>query len=189
MTRRIPKNPVHRDRRHGKYSVAIMTLYDEKCALCGKKRSDTIDHTVPVAWGGSDHPQNLKPAHRSCNSSKGADMPERWTWKYPLMWQRGFGANVEGTVKVPHWDYAGVKTFILFIIFGGLFWMLGKVGGIEWSLLAGASLILIPIIYNIALLLWWRRACKKATIEARLDRSTANPEAWLEEAFARKNSR
>lgn len=30
----------------------------------------TVDHAIPRARGGTDHPSNLRPAHRSCNRAK-----------------------------------------------------------------------------------------------------------------------
>lgn len=44
------------------------------CWLCGKPGSDTVDHILPL----SKFPElahdlgNLRPAHKSCNSKKGA---------------------------------------------------------------------------------------------------------------------
>lgn len=44
------------------------------CWLCGAHGADTVDHILPI----SQYPElahdlsNLRPAHRSCNSSKGA---------------------------------------------------------------------------------------------------------------------
>jgi 5-methylcytosine-specific restriction endonuclease McrA len=32
------------------------------------------DHVLPRAYGGSDHIENLKAAHKSCNSRKGATL-------------------------------------------------------------------------------------------------------------------
>jgi 5-methylcytosine-specific restriction endonuclease McrA len=47
---------------------------DMACWICGQPGSDddpiTADHTVPRAQGGADSP--LRPAHRSCNSRRGA---------------------------------------------------------------------------------------------------------------------
>jgi len=40
------------------------------CAYCGK-HADTTDHVWPRSRGGDDHSNNLVPACRSCNSSKG----------------------------------------------------------------------------------------------------------------------
>ena len=42
------------------------------CALCGKPGADTADHIIPYDAGGSDDLENLRPAHRACNSRAGA---------------------------------------------------------------------------------------------------------------------
>ena len=46
------------------------------CWLCGAKGADTADHVVPRTAGGSDHPSNLRAAHRSCNSARKDRAPE-----------------------------------------------------------------------------------------------------------------
>ena len=53
------------------------------CVYCGFKPSAedeplTLDHVMPRSRGGSDEVENLVPACRSCNSSKGARTPEEW---------------------------------------------------------------------------------------------------------------
>jgi 5-methylcytosine-specific restriction endonuclease McrA len=54
-----------------KQILAIATT----CAICGERgtRYDplTIDHITPVRDGGTNHPTNLRVAHRSCNSRRG----------------------------------------------------------------------------------------------------------------------
>jgi 5-methylcytosine-specific restriction endonuclease McrA len=42
------------------------------CWLCGWRGADTLDHVRPVARGGATTPDNLRPAHRSCNVGRGA---------------------------------------------------------------------------------------------------------------------
>lgn len=42
------------------------------CHLCGEPDADTLDHVIPLIAGGTNHYSNLRPAHRACNSSKGA---------------------------------------------------------------------------------------------------------------------
>ena len=52
------------------------------CALCGKpidyslvyphEQSYVVDHVVPLDAGGPDVLDNKQPAHRGCNSAKGA---------------------------------------------------------------------------------------------------------------------
>lgn len=46
------------------------------CVLCGAGDDLTIDHIFPVAHGGSDAPVNLRVLCRTCNSRKGADIPD-----------------------------------------------------------------------------------------------------------------
>ena len=56
------------------------------CAICGepclyanKYKEDprylTIDHIVPASKGGSDHLENLRPAHAICNQLRGNNGP------------------------------------------------------------------------------------------------------------------
>lgn len=48
------------------------------CWLCGQPGADTVDHIVPrsVAPHLGEELANLAPAHRGCNSSRGARAPE-----------------------------------------------------------------------------------------------------------------
>lgn len=48
---------------------ARFDFYGGLCAYCGKPAT-TVDHVVPLERGGSNWPANLRPACRSCNSSK-----------------------------------------------------------------------------------------------------------------------
>jgi 5-methylcytosine-specific restriction protein A len=40
------------------------------CWICGLPGADTIDHLTPRARGGDSSDENLKAAHRSCNSGR-----------------------------------------------------------------------------------------------------------------------
>lgn len=98
------KDPnVKRSRRHGKYREEVMRRDNGVCHICGQGAADAIDHIVPVSWGGSDNPENLAPAHTSCNSSKGDATPADWTWKRPSMWLPGYGPNVDSSSRRPEW--------------------------------------------------------------------------------------
>ena len=70
----------------GRKAQALLRLvleeYGPVCHLClvgidldlppGHKRGPSSDHVVPRKFGGSDDLENLRPAHRSCNSRRGA---------------------------------------------------------------------------------------------------------------------
>ena len=53
---------------------AIMKRDHYRCRICGRKASDRrsleVDHKVPVARGGTNHPSNLWTLCTTCNSGK-----------------------------------------------------------------------------------------------------------------------
>ena len=70
-------------RRAAKLGVALgrvnrLAIYDRengRCHICGRKVSKskfTIDHLVPIAWGGPHTSDNVRIAHGKCNSRMGA---------------------------------------------------------------------------------------------------------------------
>lgn len=52
------------------YRLAKKRIYGQPCELCGVP-ADTIDHIVPIALGGTDDSDNLRPLCRRCNSTLG----------------------------------------------------------------------------------------------------------------------
>jgi len=74
---------------YAKHREAVMKKYQGKCHLCGEDYADAIDHVVPQARGGSDHPDNLRPAHTTCNSKKRDRHWPDWANREPTMWVRG----------------------------------------------------------------------------------------------------
>lgn len=71
-----PRSSTARNKRR-----AIVRKGQPPCWLCGKPIDYTItdhldpmsfvvDHAVALAQGGTDTPDNWRPAHRSCNSAK-----------------------------------------------------------------------------------------------------------------------
>jgi 5-methylcytosine-specific restriction endonuclease McrA len=56
------------------------------CHICGEPidykahhldpRAFTIDHLIPLHYGGLDEPANLGAAHRACNRSKSDTLPQ-----------------------------------------------------------------------------------------------------------------
>ena len=55
--------------------MARVAYFGWKCWMCGQPWQE-IDHVKPLARGGSNWPSNLRPACKSCNSSK------RHKWPY-----------------------------------------------------------------------------------------------------------
>ena len=88
---------VKRDPSHARHRQAIMAEYKGVCHLCSGRFADSIDHLVPVKLGGSDNPENLRPAHTSCNSSKGARSFPEEALSNPRMWLEGHapGENID----------------------------------------------------------------------------------------------
>ena len=64
----------------------VLALHGPRCVICRGARGPiildaehpdyarlgpSVEHLLPRSRGGSDHLDNLRPAHRSCNSSRG----------------------------------------------------------------------------------------------------------------------
>lgn len=64
-----PRPNAHRRGYTRQWRRKARRLYDQPCHWCGAP-ADTADHLTPKAKGGTDHPDNLVPACRSCNSSR-----------------------------------------------------------------------------------------------------------------------
>jgi 5-methylcytosine-specific restriction endonuclease McrA len=58
-------------RRAQRITALCLSTYGTRCWLCGKDGADSADHVLPRSRGGSDHIDNLRPAHRRCNSGRG----------------------------------------------------------------------------------------------------------------------
>lgn len=50
----------------------VLDFYGRKCLLCGSK-NPTIDHVLPLLYGGDNTQQNVQPLCCECNSVKGND--------------------------------------------------------------------------------------------------------------------
>lgn len=61
----------------------ILELFGQTCAYCGSDKSITMDHIVPISRGGNHTEDNVIPACKSCNASKGAKVPHEWGMKQP----------------------------------------------------------------------------------------------------------
>jgi len=83
---RCQHHRIDRPPRSGTYTRDARRIVDNAliCHLCGHgPRPDdpfVADHILPRAYGGSDHPHNLAPAHRSCNGRKGNRLRIEGAW-------------------------------------------------------------------------------------------------------------
>lgn len=71
----------------GRYSQrmvkATIARYGDVCHLCGARGATTADHVIPRSRGGDDSLDNLRPAHASCNSSRGNLSLDEWRKRHP----------------------------------------------------------------------------------------------------------
>jgi 5-methylcytosine-specific restriction endonuclease McrA len=79
VTRRFPRG-------WARLSRLVIVRDGGVCWLCGELGADTADHVVSKKRGGEDALNNLRAAHRRCNSAKGtksvlpfARVDPRWT--------------------------------------------------------------------------------------------------------------
>lgn len=78
LTEQVVEMLESRARGWRKHREVVMEREGRSCKYCGSPGPLTLDHVIPRSQGGSDEPQNLVPACRSCNSSKGGRTPEQW---------------------------------------------------------------------------------------------------------------
>lgn len=50
----------------------VLWLYGDTCWLCGQPGANSVDHVVPIQWGGAMWDlDNMRPAHLRCNQARG----------------------------------------------------------------------------------------------------------------------
>lgn len=59
-----------------KARVALFARWNGECHICGGKiaagQAWQVEHVIPLAQGGDDHGDNLRPAHTKCHTAKTA---------------------------------------------------------------------------------------------------------------------
>jgi 5-methylcytosine-specific restriction endonuclease McrA len=63
----------------------ILLDFSNECAYCGDTRDLEQDHIIPVSRGGGYTKENIIPACRSCNASKGDKLIIEWLPKRVLL--------------------------------------------------------------------------------------------------------
>lgn len=89
MARRRSYSDTPRKRLSGeklqKLRKQVFNYYGEQCWLCGGEGADTIDHIIPVADGGDDSLDNLRPAHgrksKHCAGNFSSKRTQEWEIK------------------------------------------------------------------------------------------------------------
>lgn len=69
-------------RKARRLTALTLSHYGDVCHLCGRRGATTADHVIPRALGGEDVLENLRPAHSSCNSSRGKLTMDQWRMKF-----------------------------------------------------------------------------------------------------------
>lgn len=82
-------------RRVAELRAAVLAEHGPWCWLCGgpldlgRPGAIHLDHVQPRADGGTDDPANLRPAHQTCNQTRGRRPPRRRlvpTWNRSRAW-------------------------------------------------------------------------------------------------------
>jgi hypothetical protein len=57
---------------------AVIEKYGNCCFYCDGGKFEHLDHCIPIALGGLHTLENVRPACKKCNLSKGKKMPDEW---------------------------------------------------------------------------------------------------------------
>jgi len=76
-------------------TATVLAVKGTRCCLCGLDGATTADHDIPRSLGGPDTLDNLDPAHRACNSSKGKRTRAQWFADRPLTYRTQTPASRE----------------------------------------------------------------------------------------------
>lgn len=71
----------------------LCIAFGSRCAYCGEEAILVPDHTTPLSRGGANSMENILPACKHCNSSKGDKTTEEY-----LLWLKQFKTEEEGVV-------------------------------------------------------------------------------------------
>jgi len=80
----------------------LLEEYNERCAICGELLtldSMILDHKIPLAEGGSNHPLNIQPLCSLCNGGK-SDYYEETIEAAARPWFEARRSSMEGRISV-----------------------------------------------------------------------------------------
>lgn len=78
---------------------SLWRLSNPPCWICGQLGADTVDHVVPLSQGGTNSLDNLRPAHRECNSRRGVRNVEEEEREYVRLGVTRVGGRRTGARK------------------------------------------------------------------------------------------
>ena len=76
--RHLPGLPCWGGRHVAKCRDLVLATYGDVCVHCGLHGSTSVEHVQPRSMGGTDALDNMRPAHLSCNVSRGTDPMPGW---------------------------------------------------------------------------------------------------------------
>lgn len=76
--RHLPTLPCWAGRYVAQLRALVLATYGDSCVHCGRPGARSVEHLQPRSMGGTDALSNLRPAHLSCNISRGTDPMPGW---------------------------------------------------------------------------------------------------------------
>jgi 5-methylcytosine-specific restriction endonuclease McrA len=77
---------------HAQMRAFVLRRDGYRCVYCPSVTGLTLDHVVPRAKGGADHPSNLVACCKDCNEYKAGMSPQEWEVRVASM-RRAEGAK------------------------------------------------------------------------------------------------
>ena len=97
---------------HAPYTEAdILAGNGGMCRYCDTEKATTLDHFIPIAWGGDDAPWNLIGACASCNSSKADRDPYEWMASRGIDLDAWEARHIAGWFELPAELWESVRSY------------------------------------------------------------------------------
>lgn len=69
--RHLPELPCWGGDYRNRVAAVVLDMFGDTCCHCGLLGAASVEHLVPRSYGGTDHLDNLLPAHLVCNQRRG----------------------------------------------------------------------------------------------------------------------